>query len=128
MGFSIKLPPGIPKACFYMKISPQKRSKYLSLLRFKPNVWKTAYTEKKAHWLLIFSNFFFFFLTNPKFKKVSSPKHVCFRKNHQFFFIKTHWSYFSKNDWLHRLNVYKIPRKDYQVLDFWVTNQLALMK
>ena len=36
-----------------------------------------------------------------------------------------HWSYFKNNDLLHTLKVYKIPRKEHQAVDFWVTDEIA---
>ena len=37
-----------------------------------------------------------------------------------------HWSYFKYNDLLlHMLNVYKISRKEHQVVDFWVTDEIS---
>ena len=42
-----------------------------------------------------------------------------------YFVIKTHWSYFKCNDLLDSLNVYKNPRKEHQVDDFWIIDQMA---
>ena len=35
-----------------------------------------------------------------------------------------HWNYFKCNELLHTLNVYKIPRKEHQVVDFWVADKI----
>ena len=45
-----------------------------------------------------------------------------------YFLIKTHKSYFSYKDLLHRLNVYKISTKGHQVVDVLVIYQLAASK
>ena len=42
-----------------------------------------------------------------------------------YFLLKTDWIYFKYNGLLHRLNVYKIPRKEHQVVDFWVSEILV---
>ena len=39
-----------------------------------------------------------------------------------------HWSSFKSNDLLHRLNVYKIPRKEHQVVDFWDTDEISALE
>ena len=41
------------------------------------------------------------------------------------FFIKSHWSYFSNNDLSLRLNIYKIIRKEHQIVFFTVTHEIA---
>ena len=51
--------------------------------------------------------------------------YVCLRKNEQLFFTKTHWSLFKYNYLLDKLNVYKNPGKEHQVVDFWVTDVLS---
>ena len=56
------------------------------------------------------------------------PKHVSLRGNHRLFLIKAHWGYFQHNELVHTLNVNKILRKEDQVLDFWVTDELAASK
>ena len=43
-------------------------------------------------------------------------------------FIKTHWSCFKYNGLLHGLNAYNIPRKERQVVNFWVTDEIAASK
>ena len=35
------------------------------------------------------------------------------------------WSYFEYNDFLHGLNVYKIPGKEHQVVDFWLSDEIS---
>ena len=45
-----------------------------------------------------------------------------------YFFIKMHWRHFKYHNLLHRLNIYKFPRKEHQVVDFWVSDQLAAWK
>ena len=45
--FCIEFQQGVLKACFYTKSLQGKGSKYLLLLRFKPRVEKTSYTERK---------------------------------------------------------------------------------
>ena len=45
-----------------------------------------------------------------------------------YFLINTHWSYFKQNDLFHRWIVYKIPREKHQVVDFWVTDEIAASK
>ena len=67
-------------------------------------------------------------MENPSFIKVNSPKHVCLSGYHRVFLIKTHWSYFRYNSSLHTLNVYKIPWKEHQGVDFWVTDETAYSK
>ena len=52
-------------------------------------------------------------------------KHVCLRKNHQLLLIKALWICFKYNDLLHKLNIYKIPAKEDQVLDLWVTDEIS---
>ena len=42
-----------------------------------------------------------------------------------YFWLKRHWNYFKYNALLHMLNGYKIPRKEHQVVDFWVTDEKA---
>ena len=42
--------------------------------------------------------------------------------------IKTNWSYLKCNDLLHNLNVYKNPRKEHQIVGFWIIDQIAAPK
>lgn len=45
-----------------------------------------------------------------------------------YFLIKMHWSYFQYNGLLHRMNVYKSPRKEHWVVDFWVTDRIDALE
>ena len=122
--FCIEFQQGVLKACFYTKSLQGKGSKYLLLLRFKPRVKKTSYTERKnTHWLLLIGTIYFF--GKSKFWKSKFTKHVCHRRNHQLLLIITHWTYFKYSDLLHTLNVYKIPRKEHQVVHFWVADKIS---
>ena len=84
--FCIELPQGVQKAYCYTKIYQEKRSNCLRLLRFKPNVEKTAYSEKRMLTFNIKQKNFF--LENPYFKHARSPKNACLRRNHPLFFDK----------------------------------------
>ena len=42
------------------------------------------------------------------------------------FFIIMHWSYFKDNDSLRKLNVYKIPPNQCQVVDSWAVNKVSV--
>ena len=71
------------KSLSLQKILTKKRSKYLLIHRFNPNVGKRAYNEENSTLgFNIMHFFFFFFLTKSKFYKVNSLKHVCPRRNH----------------------------------------------
>ena len=74
------------KSLLLHKNLTRKRSNCLSLLRFKPNVEKTAYSEKRMLTFNIKQKKFF--LENPYFKHARSPKNACLRRNHPLFFDK----------------------------------------
>ena len=61
----------------------------------------------------------------PNFKNINSPKRLCLWKNYCLLLLKTHRSNFKCNDLLHMLNIYKIPAKEHQVVDFWVADQIS---
>ena len=42
-----------------------------------------------------------------------------------FCLIKTYWRYFKHNELLRTLNVYKIPWKKHQAVDFLVTDEIS---
>ena len=56
--------------------------------------------------------------------KVNFPTHVCLRRSWQLFLILTLWSYSKYKDILHTLNVYKIPVKDYKIVDRWTAGEV----
>ena len=48
-----------------------------------------------------------------------------FLSNNRLFLMKKHCSYFKYSNFLHTLNEFQIPRKEDQVVDFWVTDEIA---
>ena len=58
--------------------------------------------------------------------KVNFPTHVCLRRNLQLFLILTLWSYSKWKGILNTLNVYKIPAKDYKIVDRWTADKVSL--
>ena len=60
----------------------------------------------------------FIFFENTNFIRVNSPKRVCLTENYQLLLITMHRNYFKYTDLLHTMNVYNIPGKKYQVVDF----------
>ena len=68
---------------------------------------------------------FFIFFQYPNFKNINSLKRLCLCKNYCLLLLKTYRSNFKYNDLLHMLNVYKIPAKEHQVVDFRVADQIS---
>ena len=49
--------------------------------------------------------------------RVNLTAHICLTRNWQLLLMLTYWSYSKCKDILHMLNVYKIPAKEYAIVD-----------
>ena len=65
------------------------------------------------------------FFENTNFIRVNSPKRVCLKENYQLLLITMHRNYFKYTDLLHTMNVYNIPGKKHQVVDFCIPDETS---
>ena len=56
------------------------------------------------------------------------PTHICPMKNWQLVLTLTHWSYSKFKDILQTLNLYKIPSKQHQVVDYSDADEISVSK
>ena len=65
------------------------------------------------------------FFENTNFIRVNSPKRVRLKENYQLLLITMHRNYFKYTDLLHTMNVYNIPGKKHQVVDFCIPDETS---